>query len=193
MGGSPPTTVMPAPVAPTVYQSVIPKESFAHTADYLARIQKQTQTAQDTLYSQAGTPAQLRAQNAGVDMQAAGTYLASLPTGDKYTRATSGVENKFAPAQQAASERFSESQKTYAEALSRANDKPAPVAQERPSWAEGAGYDTPAPAPAPAPASNPMAGYHVVAEQTGYGRDSKTNYVLKPDKPTTSPFLSRFT
>ena len=155
MGGSPPTTVMPAPVAPTVYQSVIPKESFAHTADYLARLQDQTQTARNTLYSQAGTPAQLRAQNAGVDMQAAGTYLASLPTGDKYTRATSGVENKYAPAQQAASDRFSESQKTYAEALSRAGDKPAQVAQERPSWAEGAGYDKPAPAPAPAPTPAP--------------------------------------
>ena len=154
MGGSPPTTVMPSPTSPTVYQSVIPKESFAHTADYLARIQSQTQTALDTLYSQAGTPAQLRAQNAGVDMQAAGTYLASLPTGDKYTRKTSGVKNKYALAQQAASDRFSESQKTYAEALSRSGDKPAQVAQERPSWAEGAGYGdaaTPAPAPAPAP------------------------------------------
>ena len=140
MGGSPPTTVMPSPTAPTVYQSVIPKESFAHTADYLARLQSQTQTAQDTLYAQAGTPAQLRAQNAGVNMQAAGTYLSSLPTGDKYTRATSGVDNKFAPAQQAAAINFSQSQQDYAEALSRAGDKPAQVAKERPSWAEGAGY-----------------------------------------------------
>lgn len=140
MGGSPPTTVLPAPTAPTVYQSVIPKESFAHTADYLARIQDQTQRAQDTLYSQAGTPAQLRAQNAGVDMQAAGTYLASLPSGDKYTKATSGVDNKFAPAQQAAATRFSQSQQDYAEAVSRAGDKPEPIKKERPSWAEGAGY-----------------------------------------------------
>ena len=140
MGGSPPTTVMPSPTSPTVYQSVIPKESFAHTADYLARIQDQTQRAQDTLYSQAGTPAQLRAQSAGVDMQAAGTYLASLPTGDKYTKATSGVDNKFAPAQQAAAARFSQSQQDYAEAVSRAGDKPEPINKERPSWAEGAGY-----------------------------------------------------
>jgi hypothetical protein len=89
-------------------------------------------------------------------MQAAGTYLASLPTGDKYTRATSGVENNYAPAKQAASERFSESQKNYAEAISRSGDKPAPVAQERPSWAEGAGYgDAATPAPASASASAP--------------------------------------
>jgi hypothetical protein len=128
---------MPAPVAPTVYQSVIPKESFAHTADYLARIQDQTQEARNTLYSQAGTPAQLRAQNAGVDMQAAGTYLASLPTGDKYTRATSGVDNKFAPAQQAATVKFSQAQQDYADAISRAGDVPAPLKKERPSWAEG--------------------------------------------------------
>jgi hypothetical protein len=150
---------MPAPVSPTVYQSVIPKESFAHTADYLARIQRQTQTAQDTLYSQAGTPAQLRAQNAGVDMQAAGTYLASLPTGDKYTRANSGVENKFAPAQEAADFRFSEAQQNYADALRHSYDRPAGIAQERPSWAEGAGYDTPAPAPAPAPTPAPRKDY----------------------------------
>ena len=52
------------------------------TGDYLGRLQQQTNTAQQQLYAQSGTPGQIGARQAETRMKAAGTYLSSLPTGD---------------------------------------------------------------------------------------------------------------
>jgi hypothetical protein len=73
-------------------------------------------------------------------MQAAGTYLSSLPTGDKYTRANSGVSDQYAPAREASQTAYSQSQKDYADALAKSTQAPAPAYDEEqmktPSWAK---------------------------------------------------------
>jgi hypothetical protein len=110
------------------------------TGDYLGRLQKQTNTAQQALYAQSGTPWELGAQQAGTRMQAAGSYLASLPTGDKYTRANSGVTDQYAPAREASQTAFSQAQKDYAEALAKSTQAAPPAYSDEemqtPSWAK---------------------------------------------------------
>lgn len=135
MGGSAPKTVMPAPTAPTVYQSVVPLQSYQQTGDFLNRLKQQTQDIQEQMYAQSGTPAQLGVRQAATRQQAAGTYLSSLPTGDKYTRANSGVEDQFAPARDVAKQNLSQAQQDYAEALLKKDEKPKPLDQSTPSWA----------------------------------------------------------
>jgi hypothetical protein len=108
--------------------------------DFLERLQKQTNTAQQQLYAQSGTPGEIGARQADTRMKAAGTYLASLPTGDKYTRANSGGIDQYAPAKEAAQGAFSQAQKDYAEALAKSTEAPAPAYTEEemktPSWAK---------------------------------------------------------
>ena len=141
MGGSrpsAPTVVMPAPTSPTIYQSVVPLQSYQQTADYLARIKQQTQEAQDRLQAQSGTPEEIGARQAAVRLQAAGTYAGSLPTGDKWLQATTGVADRYAPAKKAAKQNLTQAQKDYAEALKKVGNKPAPAYSDAgitPSWA----------------------------------------------------------
>ena len=85
MGQPSPTVITPPP--PTVYQSVQPLRSYKMAGDFLNRLQRQTNTAQEQLYTQAGTPGEIGARQAGTRLQAAGSYLSSLPTEDVYTRA----------------------------------------------------------------------------------------------------------
>jgi hypothetical protein len=125
------------------------------TGDYLNRLQKQANTAQEQLYAQSGTPGELGARQAETRLKAAGTYLSSLPTGDKYTRANSGVSDQYAPAREASQTAFSQAQQDYATALSRSNQAapPAYTAEDlqTPSWAKATipegmpGYKPPAP------------------------------------------------
>ena len=120
--------------------------------DFLERLQKQTNTAQQQLYAQSGTPGEVGARQAGTRMQAASTYLSSLPTGDKYTRANSGVSDPYAPAREASQTAYSQSQKDYAAALAKATQAPPPAYDEEqmktPSWAKSTiaegmpGYNT---------------------------------------------------
>jgi hypothetical protein len=138
MGAPKPTIITPPP--PTVYQSVQPLESYQMTGDFLNRLQKQTNTAQQQLYAQSGTPGEIAVRQAGTRMQAAGTYLSSLPSGDKYTRANSGVSDQYAPAREASQTAYSQSQKDYADALAKSTQAPAPAYDEEqmqtPSWAK---------------------------------------------------------
>jgi hypothetical protein len=110
------------------------------TGDYLGRIQKQSNTALQQLYSQSGTPGEIGARQADTRMKAAGTYLSSLPTGDKYTRANSGVFDQYAPAREASQTSFSQAQKDYAAALEKSTQAPAPAytdeEMQTPSWAK---------------------------------------------------------
>ena len=138
MGAPKPTVITPPP--PTVYQSVQPLESYQMTGDYLGRLQQQTNTAQQQLYAQSGTPGQIGARQAETRMKAAGTYLSSLPSGDKYTRANSGVTDQYAPAREASQTAFSQAQKDYADALAKSTQAPPPAYDEEqmktPSWAK---------------------------------------------------------
>jgi len=122
------------------------------TGDYLGRLQQQTNTAQQQLYAQSGTPGQIGARQAETRMKAAGTYLSSLPTGDKYTRANSGVTDQYAPAREASQVAYSQAQKDYADALAKSTQAP-PLAYDEeqmktPSWAKSTipegmpGYNT---------------------------------------------------
>lgn len=146
--GSPKSTT----VYPQLVQSVQPKESYEMTGDYLGRLQKQTNTAQQQLYTQSGTPGEVGVRQAATRQQAAGTYLASLPSGDKYTRANSGVTDQYAPAREAGQTAFSQAQKDYADALAKSTQAPPPAYDEEqmktPSWAKSTiaagmpGYNT---------------------------------------------------
>ena len=111
-------------------------------AEFLQRLQKQTNTAQQQLYAQSGTPAEIGARQADTRFKAAGAYLSSLPTGDKYTRASSGVSgtDQYAPVREASQASYSKAQQDYASALAKANETPPPAYTEdeinkKPSWA----------------------------------------------------------
>jgi hypothetical protein len=110
------------------------------TSDFLNRLQRQTNTAQQQLYDQSGTPGEIGARQAATRQQAAGTYLSSIPAGDKYTRANSGVTDQYAPAREASQAAFSQAQKDYADALAKSTQAPPPAYDEEqmktPSWAK---------------------------------------------------------
>jgi len=110
------------------------------TGDFLKRLQQQTNTAQQQLYSQSGTPGEIGARQAETRMQASGAYLSSLPTGDKYTRANSGVSDQYAPVRESSQTAYSGAQKDYADALAKSTQAPPPAYtdqdMEAPSWAK---------------------------------------------------------
>lgn len=139
MGGSPPsapTVVMPAPTAPTLYQSVVPLESYQDVAEAMQRAEKETAKIQRQRYQEVGTPAEIGARQAARRVQEAGSYYASLPQGDKYLRQTTGVANPFQAAEATASKNLTEAQRQYGEALERVRDVPEPTISETPSWAK---------------------------------------------------------
>lgn len=139
MGGSrpsPPTVTMPAPTAPTLYQSVVPLESYQDLAEQRGRILRETGKLQEQRYQEVGTPAQIGARAAGRDVQSAASYLSSLPGGDRYLAQTTGLTGQFEPAKGAAQENLSEAQKAYAEALKKSGQKPEEIGAETPSWAK---------------------------------------------------------
>lgn len=153
--------VMPSNTAPTIYKDVVPLQSYQQAGEYLGRIKKQTQDILNQQYAQVGTPAEIGARKAGVESQAAASYLSSLPTGDKYIQQTTGISEPYKEARKAAESRLSEAQATYANALQKKNERPPELDTSTPSWAtstipEGMpGYSPPSPPPAPAPAPAP--------------------------------------
>lgn len=136
------------------------------TGDFLNRLQRQTNTAQEQLYAQSGTPREIAARQAGTRMQAASSYLSSLPTGDKYTRSTSGVSDQYAPVRESSQTAYSDAQKDYADALAKSTQAPPPAYtdqdMETPSWARSTipegmpGYREAQEAKAPAAATTPQ-------------------------------------
>lgn len=133
---SPGTVIMPAATAPTLYESAVPLQSYQDLAQQLNRIQTETGKIQEQRYQEVGTPAELGARSAGRRVQEVGSYLASLPGGDKYLTQLTGKTNQFEPAKQAAQENLTEAQKAYAEALKKAGEKPEPTISDTPSWAK---------------------------------------------------------
>lgn len=139
MGGSrpsPPTVVMPAPTAPTTYQSVVPLESYQDLAEQLKRIQTETAKIENQRYMEVGTPAEIGARQAGRRVQEEASYLASLPGGDRYLADLTGKAEQFTPAKAAAKENLTDAQKAYAEALKKVGEKPQPTISDTPSWAK---------------------------------------------------------
>lgn len=139
MGGSRPSpgqVIMPAPTAPTTYQSSTPLESYQMTGEQLKRIQEETAKIQEQRYQEVGTPAQLGARQAGRRQLEAAAYLAAVPAGDKYIEQTTGKTGQYQPVKQAAEAQLTEAQKEYAEALKKVGEKPTPTIAETPSWAQ---------------------------------------------------------
>lgn len=129
--------IMPAPTAPTTYQSVVPLQSYKMLAEQMNRYQKQTAKLQEQRYQEVGTPAEIGARSAGRRMQEAASYLSSLPTSDRYMKELTGSSSdQFEPAKEAARGRLSEAQLAYAKALQNIGDKPEPTIDELPMWAK---------------------------------------------------------
>ena len=133
---SAPTVVMPAPTAPQTYISTTPLQSYKDMAEQLARIEQETGKIQEQRFQEVGTPAQLGALMAGRRVQEEAANLASVPTGDKYMRETTGVSDQFEPFRRANVAALTEAQKQYAEALKKIGDKPTPTLTPTPSWAK---------------------------------------------------------
>ena len=133
---SAPTVVMPAPTAPTLYQSVTPLESFEDAAGVLRRIQEETAKIQQQRYQEVGTPAEIGARQAGRRVQEQASYLSSLPGGDKFLSEARGGGGSFGDARSVAETGLTEAQKEYAKALRRAGEIPEPTISPTPSWAQ---------------------------------------------------------
>jgi hypothetical protein len=127
---------MPAPTAPQTYISTTPLQSYQDMAEQLSRIEKETGKIQEQRFQEVGTPAQLGALMAGRRVQEESAKVASVPTGDKYLRETTGVSGQFEPFRQANVAALTEAQKQYAEALKKVGDKPMPTLTDTPSWAK---------------------------------------------------------
>ena len=131
-----PAVVMPSPTAPTLYQSVVPLQSYQDLAAQLERIQKETGKIQEQRYQEVGTPAELGARMASRRVQEEASKVAAVPTGDKYLQQTTGVSGQFEPFLAANKEALSLAQQEYAEALKKISEKPVPTVSETPSWAK---------------------------------------------------------
>lgn len=136
MGSSPPTVVTTPAPPPQFFKSVVPLESYKMAADIMRRAETETGKIQEQRYQEVGTPTQIGARQAARRTQEAASYLASLPTGDKYTAQTTGKTDQFQPAQAVARENLTAAQQEYAKALSKLDEKPTPTISDTPSWAK---------------------------------------------------------
>ena len=84
MGGrkeTPPTIIMPAEGAPHAFQTIVPQKSYKDIAESTLRTEKEINRLMGQRYDEVGTPEEIGARKKGVEMQAAASYLASLPKG----------------------------------------------------------------------------------------------------------------
>ena len=84
MGGrkeTPPTIIMPAEGAPQAFQTIVPQKSYKDIAESTLRSEKEINRLMGQRYNEVGTPEEIGARKKGVEMQAAASYLASLPKG----------------------------------------------------------------------------------------------------------------
>mgnify|MGYP003343531689 CR=1 FL=1 len=85
MGGKPapaaPTVVMPSPTAPTLFQSVVPLQSYKDLAETMKRYQEETGKIQEQRYQEVGTPAQIGALAASRRVQEEAARLRHLLRG----------------------------------------------------------------------------------------------------------------
>ena len=84
MGGSkptPPTIIMPEESNPQAFQTIIPQKSYKDLAESMRRTEKEINRITGQRYDEVGTPAEIGAQQRGIEMQEAASYAASLPRG----------------------------------------------------------------------------------------------------------------
>ena len=84
MGGrkeTPPTIIMPAEGAPQAFQTIVPQKSYKDIAESTLRSEKEINRLMGQRYDEVGTPDEIGARKKGVEMQAAASYLSSLPKG----------------------------------------------------------------------------------------------------------------
>ena len=84
MGGrkeTPPTIIMPAESAPQAFQTIVPQKSYKDMAESTLRTEKEINRLMGQRYNEVGTPEEIGARKKGVEMQAAASYLSSLPKG----------------------------------------------------------------------------------------------------------------
>ena len=84
MGGrkeTPPTIIMPAEGAPQAFQTIVPQKSYKDMAESTLRTEKEINRLMGQRYDEVGTPEEIGARKKGVEMQAAASYLSSLPKG----------------------------------------------------------------------------------------------------------------
>ena len=84
MGGSkptPPTIIMPEESNPQAFQTIIPQKSYKDLAESMRRTEKEINRITAQRYDEVGTPAEIGAQQRGIEMQEAASYAASLPKG----------------------------------------------------------------------------------------------------------------
>lgn len=82
MGGSKPSApqvVMPAPAAPTIFQSVVSEQSYKALADQLERYEEERGKIEKQKYAEVGTPAEIGARQRARDVKSEMAYMASLP------------------------------------------------------------------------------------------------------------------
>lgn len=154
-----PEIVMQKPTAPTLFRTVVPEESYQDVANYANRLNTQLRAALQEQYKQAGTSAEIGAQQRGIEMQEAADIAASMPTGRDpgfmgvALDAKGGVDNaatakmtgtggtqgsgQYAPAKEAADLRLADAKKAYAKAKSRLGEKDyMPEENQKYSWAK---------------------------------------------------------
>ena len=84
MGGrkeTPPTIIMPAEGSPQAFQTIVPQKSYKDIAESTLRTEKEINRLMGQRYDEVGTPEEIGARKKSVEMQAAASYLASLPKG----------------------------------------------------------------------------------------------------------------
>jgi len=132
---SAPVSYVPSPTAPITYQSIVPKISYQDQANYLKATTNQLNTALQAMYQQTGTPAESGARQAGYRMQEAASYAASLPKGDRWIKETTGNQDPYGAARNAAMQQASVNQREYINKLRKAKTTPGyQVPYETPSW-----------------------------------------------------------
>jgi len=164
MGSRPapaPTTYIPAPVAPTVFQSVVPEEDFERATQYIQELKAEREAAKAERYAEIGTPEEIRSRMDKRSKVTEAAYESSLPKPEiDYTAGLDPARlnnldtflSKLVERRQGkgkASAPVSAPETDSAAAVRQAIQAPAPKVAPRPA-------PTPAPAPAPAPAPTPQ-------------------------------------
>lgn len=73
------TTYIPTPVAPTVFQSVVPEEDFARATQYIQELKAEREAAKAKRYAEIGTPEEIRSRMDKRNKVTEAAYESSLP------------------------------------------------------------------------------------------------------------------
>jgi pyruvate/2-oxoglutarate dehydrogenase complex dihydrolipoamide acyltransferase (E2) component len=74
-----PTTYIPEPQAPTVFQSFVPEEDFTRAADYINQLKTEREKTKAERYAEVGTPEEIGQRMKERNAKTESAYLSSLP------------------------------------------------------------------------------------------------------------------